>query len=268
MKLKSQESPQWIFLSAGGVIVVVSILTSLISGDFWQIVSDISLNIGISVIAVSIVDWIWRRIGGDPLMNAIMELRSATTLLADLNETGIKRVFVKREEASERKRLLMEKMKMASEVDMMGISLRSGWSSSPDFQEILQKRACNGMTKFRIMVMDPDKPVTAQRALEEDGKKSNRIADNSIKTLSTLLTIKNSLPPSNQDSIKIKVIQETNIYCSVIRADNIILVTKYLFHLSGTSSETVEVVGKDTSFFKLYDEEFNAMWNQAADWPQ
>jgi len=268
MRLKNNETPQWIFLSAGGGVIIVSILTRIISGEIWQLVSDITLNIGISVIAVSIVDWIWRRIGGDPLMNAIMELRSATTLLADLNETGIKRVFVKREESSERKRLLMEKMKISNEVDMMGISLRSGWSSSPDFQEILKKRAGTGMTKFRIMVMDPDKPVTAQRALEEDGQESNRIADNSVKTLSTLLAIKKSLSPIYQDSIKIKVIQETNIYCSVIRADNLMLVTKYLYHLSGTSSETLEIVGKETSFFKLYEEEFDAMWDHAADWPQ
>jgi hypothetical protein len=267
MKFKNQETPHWIFWITGGSIVVIAVLTNIIEGKIWQIISDVALNIGISIIAVSVIDWIWRRMGGDPLMNAINELRATTALLADLHETGIKRVFLSREAASERKRDIREKMKTAAEVDMMGISLRSGWSSTPEFQEILKKRAVKGLTKFRILVFDPDKSVTGQRALEEDGQPSNRIAETSAKTLSTILMIKNNLPESDRDAIKIKVVQETNMYCSIIRVDDFMLVTKYLMHLSGSNSETIEIAGKDSTYFKIYENEFNAMWDHAASWP-
>ncbi|MHA2171220.1 MAG: hypothetical protein ACXADH_02775 [Candidatus Kariarchaeaceae archaeon] len=260
------ELPHWIFWIIGGLITIISVLTGLIEGRPWNLISDISLNIGITVLAVGIIDWIWRRIGGDPLMSAINELRTATTLLADLRDTGLKRLFISREHASERRRYLKSKMSQASEVDMMGINLRSGWISDPDFKKLLQKQTMGGEAKFRIMILDPGAQMTAQRAFEEDYRKSGRIAETASESLRILQEIKSKLPVERQDSLLIKVINETNIYCAVIRVDDLMMVTNYLMHVSGGNSETIEIEGEDGSLFKLFMAEFNAMWDRAAFW--
>lgn len=267
---RQDREPTWVFTIVGIAITgVAAILANFGQTQAWaQLVSDISLNVGITIIAVSLIDWIWRRVGGDPLMNAINELRSATTLLGDLRNTGLKRVFLTRAQAGEQRNEVQDKMVQAREVDMMGIALRSGWSSNPRFQEIVRSRARAGKTKFRVMVLDPEAQVTQQRTFEEDGQPSNRISEAASSTLRTMLQIKQSLPEDNQDFLKIKVIQETNIYCSIVRADDMMVVTKYVLHLSGGNSEMLEIEGSEGTLFKLYQNEFNATWNRALDWPR
>lgn len=264
---KKSEAPLWIFWLLGGCSIAIAIMSSALPGKLWSLISDITLNIGMAIIAVSMIDWIWRRVGGDPLTTAIFELRTTTALLADLTSSGIKRLFINRGSASERKNYIMKKISQAKEVDMLGIALRSGWSSAPEFQELLKNQARKDKTSFRIIVFDPMSKIVIQRAAEEDGKPSMRIAESAASTLRVLEEIKNSLPKRDRDSIKIKVVKDTSIYCSIIRVDETILVTKYLLHLSGTNSETIEIEGKDTNYYKFYMDEFNAMWNRSAEWP-
>lgn len=264
---KKSEAPLWIFWILGGSSIAIAIMASTLTGKLWSLASDITLNIGMAIIAVSMIEWIWRRVGGDPLTTAILELRTTTALLADLTNSGIKRLFINRGAASERKNHITKKITSAKEVDMLGIALRSGWSSTPEFQELLKNQARKDKTRFRIIVFDPKSKGVIQRASEEDGKPSMRIAESAASTLNVLDEIKSNLPKKDRDSIKIKVVKETNIYCSIIRVDETILVTKYLLHLSGTNSETIEIEGKDTRYYKFYMDEFNAMWDRSLEWP-
>lgn len=267
---KKNNIAQFIFLTIGGALVIISFLAGRGQDPDtpWKVFADIALNIGVTVLAVSIIDWLWRRTGGDPLMNAIDELRDATTLLADLRDTGLKRLFVSREQANLRKKVTRDKIAQASKVDMLGIVLRSGWMSEPGFQTLLSKRAKTGETSFRIMILDPDAEVTKQREREEDRKASQRISRTANETLSILHGIKQQLPQDKQDHIEIKVIDETNIYCSIIRVDELMLVTNYLMHLSGGNSETMEIEGDGSTLFELYENEFETMWSRAAYWPK
>lgn len=264
---KKSEAPLWVFWLLGGSSISIAIMSSALTGKVWAFISDIALNIGMAIIAVSMIDWIWRRVGGDPLIVAISELRTTTALLADLTSSGIKRLFISRGSASERKHYIFQKMLHAKEVDMMGMVLRTGWSSAPEFQELLKTKARKDKTNFRIIVFDPMSEVVIQRALEEDGKPNKRIAESATSTLRVLEEIKNELPKKDRDSIKIKVVKDTMIYCSIIRVDETILVTKYLLHLSGSNSETIEIEGKDTIYYKFYMDEFNAVWNRSIEWP-
>ncbi len=266
MKTNRSDTPHWVFLLAGGGIIIISVLAQLIEGTFWKIVADVTLNFGLAIIAVSVIDWIWRQIGGDPLLNAITELKNSTTLLSDLHGTGLKRVFINRSLASDYRRLLIEKMNNASEVDMLGIALRSGWASTTEFQEALKSRLINGKTRFRICVFDPDAEVTKQRSFEEDGKPTQRIAESASSTLRILSSIKNGFPKQNRTNLEIKVVAETGIYCSIVRVDELMLVTQYVLHLSGGNSETYIIEGRDSNYYKLFLEEFNAVWNRAVNW--
>ena len=268
MKSDRPETPHWVFILSGSAVIIISVLAQLITGPVWDIISKIALSVGVSIIAVSVVDWIWRKVGGNPLMNAILELRNSTTLLSDLYGTGVKRVFISRNLTSDYKRILIEKMNNAKEVDMLGMALRSGWASTTEFQEALKTRAKSGKTTFRIAVFDPESKVAAQRSFEEDGKPTQRIAESAASTLRILAAIKAGLSKQDKKNLIIRVVTETGLYCSIIRADDLILMTRYFLHLSGGNSETMVIEGKDSSFYKLYLDEFNAVWGRSVDWPR
>jgi hypothetical protein len=266
MKTHRSESPHWVFWSTGGGMIVIAILARLIEGKFWNVASDVALNIGLAIIAVSVIDWLWRRIGGDPLINAISELKNSTNLLSDLNGTGLKRAFINRSLSSDYRRLLIEKMYNAGEVDMLGIALRSGWASTNEFQEAIKSRLINKKLHFRIAVFDPEADVTKQRSFEEDGRHTQRIAESASSTLRIMVGIRNELPEQTRKNMEIKAVNETGIYCSIIRVDDVMLVTKYLLHLSGSNSETFIIEGRDNTYFKLYQEEFEAVWKRSVNW--
>ena len=65
----------------------------------------------------------------------------------------------------------------------------------------------------------------------------------------------------------VKVISRANIYCRIVRADDRMVVTKYLCHSSGGSSPTLELHGEDTSWFRKFTGEFDRMWELATEWP-
>ena len=64
---------------------------------------------------------------------------------------------------------------------------------------------------------------------------------------------------------RVKVIDRANVYCRIVRADEAMLVTKYLCHSSGGTSPTLELHGKDTSWFRKFVNEFDRMWELAAE---
>lgn len=80
----------FLFLSVGVILLLVSLVLKLLQQEFGY---ELFLNLGISVTAVTIVEYIWKRAGGDPISKAIERLRIATLPLKDLEGTGIARIY-------------------------------------------------------------------------------------------------------------------------------------------------------------------------------
>lgn len=262
------QTPHFIFWAVGVMLILAAIIfKQLDAGTLWPFWSELSLNVGISVLAVSIVDFLWRRVGGDPILAAIERLRRATALLSDLDDSGMERLFCARRdpEAVERQTYLKNCIVDAEQVDLMGIALRHNWTNDDSFLEMVRERISRDKGHFRILVLDPNDDPVRQRDREErkEGEAAGRISADASSSLSRLAALLSGLTHQQQGRLQIRTIHDTNIYCSVVRVDDRMLVTKYLLAYSGSNSPTFEIAGRSTELFKLFEKEFEAMWQRA-----
>lgn len=248
-----------LFLSVGVILLLISIVLKLLGQDFGY---ELFLNLGISVTAVTIVEYIWKQVGGDPLSRAIDRLRIATLLLRDIEGKGIARIYTERHDSDVK--VWYRRIATASEVDLMSMCLSRDLLERPEYREAIATAAGERKTRFRILVLDPTSEVAAQRAREE---KKKEFLPTIEQTLVTLQAMRERLGPEVASThFQVKFIDRTNVYCRIVRADDMMLVTKYLCHSSGGTSPTLELHGKETSWFRKLANEFDHMWELAAGW--
>jgi len=265
-------SPHWVFWGVGITLILAAVFVrQLGETGFWPFWAEVLASVGISVLAVSMVEWLWRQVGGEPLLKQVRQLQRATALLRDLDGTGIVRVYSRRDDFKD-KDTWLEMMRSASQVDMLGIALQHNWANDPGFREIVAERAGRGRCRFRFLVFDPDSDVVAQRDFEECAAIGidtpvGRIQRDTLSSLSTMHQIRCQMKPRDQPFLEIKVVHDVGLYCSMIRVDRRMLVTKYLFHCRGSKAPTIEVAGGDGTYWRLYEGEFEAMWQRAKGWP-
>lgn len=256
--------PYGVFATIAVLLLLLSWVFHLQEKVFWF---QLFFALGSSIIALTTIEFIWKYHGGDPVSKAIIALRTSTSLLRDLEGTGIERIHPQRRFTDFSSWL--EFIDSAQQVDMMGYSLRRDWTAREEFVKILQSRAKEQRCKFRILVLEPnpEAPITKQRMVEE-GDIERRIVSDAAFTLRTFEKIKNKLDVNAREYVKMKIVKGSNLYCFMIRADDRILVAKYLSHLRGSGSPTIEIRGRDTSFFLVFAAEFERMWELGANWPQ
>jgi hypothetical protein len=106
--------------------------------------------------------------------------------------------------------------------------------------------------------------VAAQRAQEE---KKREFLPTIEQSLFNLQTIQQNVEQEIANThFQIKTVSDANIYFRIVRADDMMLVTKYLCHISGGMSPTLELRGKDTLWFQKFMNEFDHIWKLAANW--
>lgn len=250
--------------------ITMLVLYWVFRAETW---SPVFLALASALIALVLVEVIWKLLGGDPITRAIAgvyrviaDLRTSTSLLRDLEGTGIERVHPQRRFTDFDN--WYKFIRSAQEVDMMGISLRRDWTAREEFVGIVRGRAEERKCIFRILVLEPNpaSPITHQRMVEEDDPSERIIANNRF-TLDTFKRIRDNLKGETKEHIKIRVVQRSNLYCFIVRADDRLLVSTYLSHLTGSASPTMEIRGRDTSFFQLFADEFERMWELGTESP-
>ena len=253
------------------VAITLLVLYWVFQEETW---APVFLALAAALIAIVLVEIIWKLYGGDPITRAIAGvygaiagLRTSTSLLRDLEGTGIERIHAQRGFTAFKNWYNL--INSAQQVDMIGIALRRDWTAREEFVKIVQNRAKERKCTFRILVLEPnpESPVTKQRMVEQ-GDIERRIVADAAFTLRVFDQMRNELDDEAREHIKTKVVRGSNLYCFVIRADDRILVTNYLSHLTGSALPTMEIHGRDTSFFQVFAAEFERMWELGAEWPQ
>ena len=271
----TKKYPPYIFFAVAGVILLLSAKVSQ-SDDF---LSSLLLHLGIVVIAVTVVELLWKFVGGNPLLEAIKLLQTSTSLLKDIEGSGIVRIYPERKKWERNLDDFIEYIKKAKEVDMMGKILLNNWARSNDFLETIETRTQSQSCKFRILLLDPNSDSFKQVAKDEaDSLKNadislsyNKMAGNIKFSLGRFQNVKNKVDEKFDKEISdkflgIKVINQSNIYCHIIRADDKMIVAKYLLSVRGGGAPTLIIHGKDTSFYKIFSNEFESMWKRGVDW--
>lgn len=271
--LTRKNLPYIVFTLVGGILLLLSKIIQ--NYPLW---SSLLFNLGIVVLAVVVVEFLWKFVGGDPLLEAIKLLQTSTSLLRDLEGSGIERIYPTRKEWEPNLNNFLQYLTSAKEVDMMGNVLRNNWTSNQKFMDILERRTQQKECKFRILLLDPDSDILKQRSKDEARWNKDDEKEEAIKvsydhmltdikdSLYQLKTIKSKLNEKYGQYLEIKVVNQSNIYCNIIRADDKIIVAKYLLSVRGSGAPTLEIHGKDTFFYEKFAKEFEEMWKKGEKW--
>lgn len=126
---KTEGNHYLVFFFTGIAFVLISIIFFSISTEtfeFKAVCAELFLNLGISILAVVLVQYIWQRRGRDPIMKAIVLLRKTIKQLEEFNSSGLTSVKSERRKIDQdNTSLLCELLKTATSVDMMAFTLSS-----------------------------------------------------------------------------------------------------------------------------------------------
>lgn len=85
-----------IFISIG---ITLLLLASILRSQNLSLPSDITLNVGMVVLSLALIDFLWKIVGGDPLSQEISQLKKMNILNQDAASTGLMRVLAKADNA-------------------------------------------------------------------------------------------------------------------------------------------------------------------------
>lgn len=170
---------------------------------------------------------------------------------------GLLRGFPDREPDTHKR--MMKALRTAKDIRMLGFNLRSsGLKTSSAFNELITSRLSTEKDlTLRILVGNPDlDSVSRRNALESQGERVNRLKaeiDDVVKYVHGLRA---------KGNVEIKVVDVDIIRASVIIADETMMATWYLSSRRGSGSPTFEIYGSQSQFFKVFDGEFELLWQK------
>jgi len=247
------------FLGTACFLILLAIIFNYRDNMFLY---ELFLQLGIAVIGVTIVEFIWRVLGGDPLSKLINRLLLAIPLLESQKRLGIKQFYANRGDV--RIDPWIEYIKSAKQVDMMANTLRQNWTSNDLFLKVLEENVRKNQCKFRILTLFPGSSACIQRAKEEDDR-VGRLATTIQDSLLKLYDVKKRLKESNTNGyLQLRAKREGNLYCSIIRVDHKMLVTFYLSSIRGRSAPTWEIYGEQSILLQKFLCEFEKIWETSS----
>lgn len=259
MKKRSVYPYVILFIIAVLVLVVAYFIRpSTVSLD--DFIYNITLNGGYIIITIVIVNGLWFLLGGDPIKNSIDDLMRCFHFLADGLKNGLSRYFVSNADFSQVYKWSSVIKKASKNIDMMGYSLHA-WTKSQEMQNALIKLAKHDV-KIRIMVMD----VTNQHFTAGLNFSLNSFTEQYMKDEVALCStfyanIQNALPPEKKGNIELHTIKTGLTQCQIIRIDNVMYVTPYLYSQNTDTSPVFVLKNSDeVDTFDKYHEEFNMLW--------
>lgn len=249
-----------IFISVG---VIFLLLASLLSSQGFALPSDISLNIGMIVLSLALIDFLWKIVGGDPLSEEISQLRSLNTLSQAAAKTGLAGVIGKSEN-TEREYIFNLYNNAQRSVDISGWTLKM-LADNDAWRKTMASKAEKGIT-VRILLYDPQN--NALNYIMNDDPQNTSIA--AVKeemkfTWNKFQQIKASLSEDARKRFMVKRLKEEIMYYSVRRIDEIMYVIPYSFELSTSDSPVYWIHGADKPLFEAYMREFDCLFARASE---
>lgn len=230
---------------------IVSLILFIICGVLrslgFIIIADVFLNLGITLMSGSLLGMTWEIAIGKKSVLEFLEF--LCPLVRDFQKSGIERFYQTRRNVFtgdwERWAKLIEN---AKQIDIMGNNLRQNWCNE-DFLHILEKKLKEKKCTFRFLLFDPNATVTSQRQNDEDGKLLKSLIED---TLAKFKNIKKCLNDESKKFLLIKLVNNANIYCYIVRIDDRIVATNYYRHVRGGGAFAMEIYGDNSFLFKFF----------------
>lgn len=249
---KSKESIVYI------IIFLIGIITIIVSFFIKQIVGNILVSIGTSIIAACIIYFLLNSFVGDPLKPVVnklqkvdISLRESVNLLEQASKTGVVGVWSKRGLLDNN--IWIKKIEDSKEnIDILGYAV-AFLPDHPDFKKIIQEKYKQNC-KIRILLGKPNCSSVSQRNIEEkeEGSITSRIETSLIRLNELIKT----------GCIEVRL-HDTPLYCSIYRFDSEMLVTPHLYGVKGSAAPLFSYKNVKDGIFQSYLKHFDDIWNLA-----
>jgi hypothetical protein len=236
----------------------------------WSFITSTIQNVALIVVTIVIVDFLWQIVGGEPVGQAIealgstlTELRGAVDLLEDSHRTGLQRLHgVAGAAGSQRE--WMERLESAtSAVDLMGYTLHV-WTGGESFETTVLRMVRAGV-RFRVVIMHEDNPSLSALVNQDQitALTLARVREDIKAATRAFLHIQAQCNQLSLDGFHFRLLRSGLIVTQLCRTDSRLTSIQYLFSSVASRSPLLDVSGSDTELFRIYVQEFEAIWSLA-----
>lgn len=256
----------------GCLLLMISYLVfklTSIGSDPNNFIWDVTKDISVVILTIIIINYLWNSLGGEPLEKSIEKLSQSVSnlddsvkLLEDSKRTGLIRAFGVSGSFGSHTDWMNRFINTKSNLDIMGYTL-AVWTKGNNFENEVITLAKKGV-KIRILTMDANNPkLFSIINTKHIATISNEEIVESLKTtLKQFKIIEEKLEQLNlSDFYQIKTLKEGVILSQLCRTDDDLTIIPYLYTDIGARSPLLFVKGVQTELFKVYNQEFEKLWN-------
>ncbi len=261
MKRKKHSYPYVIVLIIAVLILAVSYFVRPEEITNQRFLFDGILNIGYIIITIVIVNGLWFVLGGDPIENSINDLTDSAHLLSDGVSTGIQRHFLSNADFSQSYKWSGLLQGAQKNVDMMGYSLHA-WTKNSEVKRIVLDLAKRNV-QIRIMVMDVKNEFFNSGLNYGLNSFTQQYMIDEVSFCTEFYTgVRRELSNDKQKNVQMVKIINGIVESQIIRIDNTMYVTPYLYSLN-TDDSPIFVLkgGGGRDAFAKYNKEFEMLWD-------
>lgn len=134
---------------------VITVSTQDTSGNvavLSKITRDVLINIGVTTLAVTLINYLWGKSGGEPLSAQVDELKTITEQIISLKDTGLQKAIPTVSDASINWKHMIESSQY--HIDLCGYQLLS-LVDTQSILDLLVKKLNSGV-KIRVLLPHPD----------------------------------------------------------------------------------------------------------------
>jgi len=241
----------WFFVAIG----IINILLAILLRASSEVTSDLLINIGATLIATSLLSYLYQRIGVKGLTEQLIEIQQSFEIVKTSSRLGITIIWKERRDIQNS--MWNEFTRGArQEIWLFGVA-EYGFAVDEIFHQIVADGIARGCA-YKILLLDPDSPF----AKYWDGKDKTGMVSSKI---SAAIQRYQRMIEQNQGkpgSIELRVYDETPSV-SIVRTDESMLLTFYLPSLRGDDCLTLQIQNTQSGLFTRYLKHFHRVWETA-----
>jgi hypothetical protein len=256
-----------LFLATGIAILAAA---ALLHREGYETASAVALNVGAAILAIVLVDILWRTSGGNPLDEQFMalaeklhHLSKSVAAVERARLVGLNDAFARQgdvgtqttwEELIRRSRRRCDVMARTS----------AGWMKSRHLAQLIVDRITHDNVHFRWLIMSRTNPYL-NLLIQHDPNVGSMLDEKIGKMEALLRSIRNLVPDDKIELFEVRRFEHAPLYCSIVRTDETWYITHYLFSRPSDDCPLIAVHGEDTEWGARYQEEFEEIWKDAED---
>lgn len=256
-----KKRPYIVFAIIGVLVIIIAFLLKPDTMTQDEFVYGVLLNIGFVILTIVIVNFLWFLLGGDPTEKMIEKSVSTLTLASDGFDSGLYRAFSSSSEFATASQWVSLLKDTKEHVDMMGYSLHILTRTTELQNKLINLANCN--VQIRILIMDENNEhFSAGLNIEGISSMTLESMKEEVRSCRQCIDyIMSNVKENKRKNINFKTISKGLTECQIIRTDDKIFITPYLYSKHTSDSPLFIARKQNGGYYDKYVEEFEMLWN-------